>query len=130
VQDRAERIVKRAGQVVENPWNLFRVRSQHILSPMPDHWTMRTTFKEQDPETEDWAILRNGVVVGRIYRQRLAGNKWAYAWFLNKLFGLNFNEQGREDMLEEAKAAFRRSWERAVEMHGIEKLESVLGRKG
>lgn len=92
---------------------------------MSEQWTMRPSWDDA-PDDEDWSVRRNGTDIGRIFRQRLTGGRQVYAWFLNKLFPINFNEQGSEDTLDAAKAAFRRSWERSVQQHGIEKVEAAL----
>jgi hypothetical protein len=92
---------------------------------MTDRWTMRPTWDDAT-DLEDWVVLRNGVSVGRICRRRLVGGTVAYAWFMNRLFTINANAQGRADTLDEAKAGFRRAWECGLQRHGIEKLEAAL----
>ena len=92
---------------------------------MTEQWTaVKSEFHDG---RADYTIKRNGQVVGRIH-ERMGGmvRKSDWAWFLNKLFPINFNENGSAESLGEAKDAFRRSWERAVELHGIEKIEAAL----
>jgi hypothetical protein len=98
---------------------------------MPETWTLRDSWPDQPaPDREDWGVFRNGVLVGRVFRQRLSGGREVYAWFLNKLFPINVNVQGNCDTREEATTAFKRSWERAVDQHGIEKVEAALSPNG
>lgn len=98
---------------------------------MDEQWTMPPTWPgaidiSTGAPKEDWVVVRNGVDTGRIYRRQLSRGREAYAWFLNKLHTINVNVQGESDLLDEAKAEFRRAWERAVAAHGIEKLEAAL----
>jgi hypothetical protein len=71
----------------------------------------RTVFLDGERRPDDYEVRHDGRTVGRIYRVRSTGRElWQWTWIgWGPSRGPN---GGVADSLAEAKAAFRRAWER------------------
>jgi len=59
---------------------------------------------DDEADKHDFRVLNDGKRVGRIYRRNAARESWNW--------GIYGDGSGIADTLEEAKAAFRKAWER------------------
>ena len=77
--------------------------------------TMRSTGLSSDPNRQDWSIHEDGAEIGRLYEDLQARdpeNRWYWSITLMGPARARCQCEGREPMLERAKAGFRRALER------------------
>jgi hypothetical protein len=77
---------------------------------MTAHWTRKITF---EPELDDWVVLRDGLVVGRVMRDdqqssRLSRLQWA--WSVVTMPSKNGFSDSMEGALEEVRARASDKW--------------------
>jgi hypothetical protein len=77
--------------------------------------TLRPTGLSRDPNAQDWNVFDGGTQpVGRIYLDKTAPTEWSrWAWFLQVVGAsrAGVSMAGRAATLDDAKAAFRASYE-------------------
>jgi hypothetical protein len=71
-------------------------------------YTLRRSWPDQPDRSDDYEFTFEGKAVGRCYLGRMARNEMLWHW---TIYGTHLS--GNEVSLDEAKAAFKRAFERA-----------------
>ena len=77
---------------------------------MTAHWTRKVTF---EPELDDWVVLRDGLVVGRVMRDDQQSSRQSrpqWAWSVVTMPSKNGWSDSMEAALEEVRARASDKW--------------------
>src|SRR6476659_709696 len=83
----------------------FRPMSDLVLKPA------RVAYPDMSSDRDDYAVLHDGKIVGRIVKVSLSGNEQRWQWSFERASGKGY-EIGQTDTREEAMLAFRSAWDR------------------
>jgi len=72
----------------------------------------RLAYPNMESDRDDYAVMRDGKIVGRIVMVSLAGNEQRWAWSFKR--ATKGYEMGETRTRDEAMAAFRRAWDQAT----------------
>ena len=73
----------------------------------------RIAWPDMESDRDDYAVLHEGKIVGRIVQVSLAGNEQRWTWSFRR-HGETEYEMGHTATRDEAMAAFRRAWDARV----------------
>jgi hypothetical protein len=70
----------------------------------------RLAYPDMSSDRDDYAVLQDGKIIGRIFQEALAGSKQRWIWSFKRASGKGY-EMGQTESREEAMKAFRRAWD-------------------